>query len=185
MAKRKARRKKRTLSQPRAAYLSRPRKRRGRKKRGTSKKVRLSDLWNPTMAANAGRQIVGAAMGGAAWGFTEKMIPMTSPGQKLIYGGVAAFITSALFKMPNIACGMAGAATYSALKDAGFMAEGEQENTYVKNMDKMPLMLMNDQPIDPQMGIGLLSDAMQNPMATAANYYTPQYASPYNQVYSY
>lgn len=168
------------MSAPRT--LSRPRRRKAkrssrRRHMSSSGKTRLSDLWNPTVATEVGRQVVGAAIGGGAWGMMERMMPMNSPGQKLLYGGVAGFVTGALFKMPNIGCGIVGAATYSALKDSGFMADGESENTYVRNMDQMPLMLMNDQPIDPAMGMAMLSDAMPQ------QYYIPQYATPYNEVY--
>lgn len=181
--KRRARRRKRRLSdgtqlsRPRRRHMAAPRRRRGKRK--SSRKTRLSDLWNPTVASQVGRQIVGNALGGATWVLAEKMMPMSSPGQKILYGGIAAFVTGAMFKMPNISAGLMGAATYSAFKDSGFLGD-EGENSYVKNMDQMPLMLMNDQPIDPAQGMAMLSEAMPG---NYGGYATPAYASPYAQPY--
>jgi len=73
------------------------------------KKGMLAELFNPAMAQAGGRSILSGAIGGAAAGVLNKLLPSTMDTKtKGFYQIGAGFITATVMKLPNVGSGMAG-----------------------------------------------------------------------------
>jgi hypothetical protein len=112
------------------------------RKRVTRRKGMLSELFNPTMAQAAGKTVVSGAIGGAAAGLLNKVLPddMT-PKTKAFYTLGAGFIAASVAKLPNVGAGMAGVGMYNLLTVSGYLAEDGDFYNYADEMEGLPVVL--------------------------------------------
>jgi hypothetical protein len=109
------------------------------RKRVTRKKGMLAELFNPNMAQAAGKTVLSGAIGGVGAGFLAKLLPDSiEPKTKAFYQLAGGFLTATMFKMPNVAAGMAGVGMYNLLNQSGYLAEGYD---YADEMESLPVVL--------------------------------------------
>lgn len=110
------------------------------RKRVTRRKGMLSELFNPAMAQAAGKTVVSGAVGGAAAGLLQKMLPDTmTPKTKAFYTLGAGFLAASVAKLPNVGAGMAGVGMYNLMTVSGYLAE--DDFSYADEMEGLPVVL--------------------------------------------
>lgn len=110
-----------------------------RRRRTTRKKGLLSEMFNPAMASGAAKTLLSGAVGGLGAGLLGKVLPATTGVEmRAGYTLAAGFITSTVFKLPNVGAGMAAVAVKELLTAKGLLAEGAN---YADSMDSLPMVL--------------------------------------------
>jgi hypothetical protein len=110
-----------------------------RRRRSTSKKGLLSEMFNPAMASGAAKTLLSGAVGGLGAGLLGKVLPATTGVEmRAGYTLAAGFITSTVFKLPNVGAGMAAVAVKELLTAKGLLAEGAN---YADSIDSLPMVL--------------------------------------------
>lgn len=110
-----------------------------RRRRTTRKKGLLSEMFNPAMASGAAKTLLSGAVGGLGAGLLGKVLPATTGVEmRAAYTLGAGFITSTVFKLPNVGAGMAAVAVKELLTAKGLLAEGAN---YADSMDSLPMVL--------------------------------------------
>jgi hypothetical protein len=110
-----------------------------RRRRSTAKKGLLSEMFNPAMASGAAKTLLSGAVGGLGAGLLGKVLPAsTSVEMRAAYTLGAGFITSTVFKLPNVGAGMAAVGVKELLTAKGLLAEGAN---YADSMDSLPMVL--------------------------------------------
>jgi hypothetical protein len=101
----------------------------------------LSEFFDPKSAQAAAMVSIEGAAGGVGAHFLTKILPANLSAQnKGIITIGAGFITSAMFKRPNLGAGMAAVGAVDLLRGVGFLAEGDEYN-YANGMDSLPMVL--------------------------------------------
>jgi hypothetical protein len=139
-----AKRKKTTRARRRksAPMMSAPRRARRRRSRAA-----LSELFNPTTAAAAGRAVGAGAIGGMIAGGVSRLLTNRPAYERILAVGAASFVTYAVLGYPHMASGMAGAlaATESAPIYNKFMSEGSLvDYADVDALNTMPTEVMSE-----------------------------------------
>jgi hypothetical protein len=151
--KRAPRKRSRSLSEGLSRKVGRKRISR---RRSTSKKGILSEMFTPATTREAAKGIISGAVGGYAFGMVEPIINENIE-NPLARTGIAlglSFLTYSVLKMPNVSSGMAGAFGYSLSKrmsglnemnDTAF-ADDESLEEYPEYLDEMgePVYLAAD-----------------------------------------
>lgn len=110
-----------------------------RRRRTTRKKGLLSEMFNPIQAQGAAKTLLSGAVGGLGAGLLAKVLPATtSTEMRAAYTLGAGFLTSTVFKLPNVGAGMAAVAVKELLSAKGLLAEGAN---YADEMDALPMVL--------------------------------------------
>lgn len=110
-----------------------------RRRRTTRKKGLLSEMFNPIQAQGAAKTLLSGAVGGLGAGLLAKVLPATtSTEMRAAYTLGAGFLTSTVFKLPNVGAGMAAVAVKELLSAKGLLAEGAN---YANDMDALPMVL--------------------------------------------
>lgn len=110
-----------------------------RRRRTTRKKGLLSEMFNPIQAQGAAKTLLSGAVGGLGAGLLAKVLPATtSTEMRAAYTLGAGFLTSTVFKLPNVGAGMAAVAVKELLSAKGLLAEGAN---YADGMDALPMVL--------------------------------------------
>ncbi len=151
--KRAPRKRSRSLSEGLSRKVGRKRISR---RRSSSKKGILSEMFTPATTREAAKGIISGALGGYAFGMVEPIINENIE-NPLARTGVAlglSFLTYSVLKMPNVSSGMAGAFGYSlAQKMSGLsemnetaFADDESLEEYPEYLDEMgePVYLAED-----------------------------------------
>lgn len=115
-----------------------------RRRSTRSRKTGLSEMFNPTVAANSAKGTLAAMAGGTAAGIINKMIPPTSG--KLMRLGIAfglGFVASA-FNMPNTGAGFTGGMIVASFPN-GFLND-DDDTTFADedSLSDAPLFLDED-----------------------------------------
>ena len=139
-----AKRKKTTRTRRRKAapMMSAPRRSRRRRSRSA-----LSEMFNPTTAAAAGRAVAAGAVGGMIAGGVSRLLANRPVYERIAAVGAASFVTYAVLGYPHMASGMAGAlaATESAPIYNKFMSEGSLvDYADVDALNTMPTEVMSE-----------------------------------------
>jgi hypothetical protein len=101
----------------------------------------LSEFFDPKSAQAAAMVSIEGAAGGVGAHFLTKILPANLSAQnKGIITIGAGFITTAMFKRPNLGAGMAAVGAVDLLRGVGFLAEGNEYN-YANGMDSLPMVL--------------------------------------------
>lgn len=141
MAKRKKSTKTRSRRR-RSPMMSAPR-RTTRRRRSRSA---LSEMFNPTTAAAAGRAVAAGAVGGLLAGGVSRLLSKRPVYERIAAVGAASFVTYAVLGYPHMASGMAGAmaATESAPIYNKFMGESLVDYADVDALNSMPAEVMSE-----------------------------------------
>ena len=142
MAKRKKSTKTRSRRK-RSPMMSAPR-RTTRRRRSRSA---LSEMFNPTTAAAAGRAVAAGAVGGLLAGGVSRLLSKRPVYERIAAVGAASFLTYAVLGYPHMASGMAGAmaATESAPIYNKFMSENSLvDYADVDALNSMPAEVMSE-----------------------------------------
>jgi len=108
-----------------------------RTRRVSRKRSMLSEFFDPKSAQAAAMVSLEGAAGGVSAHFLSKVLPANLSAQnKGIITIGAGFITTAVFKRPNLGAGMAAVGAVDLLRGVGFLAEG-----YANGMDSLPMVL--------------------------------------------
>ena len=128
-----------------ARRTSAPRRRRTttkattRRRRTTRKKGLLSEMFNPAMATGAAKTLLSGAVGGLGAGLLGKLLPAsTSTEMRAAYTLGAGFVTSTVFKLPNVGAGMAAIGVSELMKAKGLLSENYQ---YADAVENLPMVL--------------------------------------------
>ena len=150
------------------ARKSAPRRRRttvkapARRRRTTRKKGLLSEMFNPAMATGAAKTLLSGAVGGLGAGLLGKLLPTTtSTEMRAAYTLGAGFVTSTVFKLPNVGAGMAAVAVKELMTAKGLLAE---DYSYASGVESLPMVLNENEAMYLQEGA--------NPMYLAENDYS-------------
>jgi len=109
------------------------------RRRRATKKGLLSEMFNPAMASGAAKTLLSGAVGGLGAGLLGKVLPATtSVEMRAGYTLAAGFLTSTVFKLPNVGAGMAAVAVKELMSAKGLLAEGAN---YANDMDSLPMVL--------------------------------------------
>jgi hypothetical protein len=109
------------------------------RRRRATKKGLLSEMFNPAMASGAAKTLLSGAVGGLGAGLLGKVLPATtSVEMRAAYTLGAGFLTSTVFKLPNVGAGMAAVAVKELMSAKGLLAEGAN---YANDMDSLPMVL--------------------------------------------
>jgi len=109
------------------------------RRRRATKKGLLSEMFNPAMASGAAKTLLSGAVGGLGAGLLGKVLPATtSVEMRAGYTLAAGFLTSTVFKLPNVGAGMAAVAVKELMSAKGLLAEGAN---YADSMDSLPMVL--------------------------------------------
>lgn len=122
--------------------MSAPRRTRRRRSRSA-----LSEMFNPTTAAAAGRAVAAGAIGGMIAGGVSRLLTNRPVYERIAAVGAASFVTYAVLGYPHMASGMAGAlaATESAPIYNKFMSEGSLvDYADVDALNTMPTEVMSE-----------------------------------------
>jgi hypothetical protein len=96
-------------------------------------------MFNPAMASGAAKTLLSGAVGGLGAGLLGKVLPATtSVEMRAAYTLGAGFLTSTVFKLPNVGAGMAAVAVKELMSAKGLLAEGAN---YANDMDSLPMVL--------------------------------------------
>lgn len=110
-----------------------------RRRRTTRKKGLLSEMFNPIQAQGAAKTLLSGAVGGLGAGLLAKVLPATtSTEMRAAYTLGAGFLTSTVFKLPNVGAGMAAVAVKELMSAKGLLAEGAN---YANDLDALPMVL--------------------------------------------
>jgi hypothetical protein len=110
-----------------------------RRRRSSAKKGLLSEMFNPAMASGAAKTLLSGAVGGLGAGLLGKVLPATtSLEMRAAYTLGAGFVTSTVFKLPNVGAGMAAVAVKELLSAKGLLAESA---SYADPMASLPMVL--------------------------------------------
>ena len=141
MAKRKKTTKTRSRRR-RSLMMSAPR-RTTRRRRSRSA---LSEMFNATTAAAAGRAVAAGAVGGLIAGGVSRLLSKRPTYERIAAVGAASFVTYAVLGYPHMASGMAGAmaATESAPIYSKFMSESLVDYADVDALNSMPAEVMSE-----------------------------------------
>lgn len=114
-----------------------------RRRRSTRKKGLLSEMFNPIQAQGAAKVLLSGAVGGLGAGLLNKVLPAaTTTEMRAVYTLGAGFITSTVFKLPNVGAGMAAVGVKELLSAKGLLAEGAN---YASDLDSLPMVLNENQ----------------------------------------
>lgn len=117
----------------RTAVKAAPRRRR------TVKKGLLSELTSPAQVQGAAKTLLSGAVGGLGAGLLNKILPATtSVEMRAAYTLGAGFVTSTVFKLPNVGAGMAAVGVSNLLSAKGLLSESAN---YADSMDSLPMVL--------------------------------------------
>jgi hypothetical protein len=109
------------------------------RRRRATKKGLLSEMFNPAMASGAAKTLLSGAVGGLGAGLLGKVLPATtSVEMRAGYTLAAGFLTSTVFKLPNVGAGMAAVAVKELMSAKGLLAEGAN---YANGLDSLPMVL--------------------------------------------
>jgi hypothetical protein len=109
------------------------------RRRRATKKGLLSEMFNPAMASGAAKTLLSGAVGGLGAGLLGKVLPATtSVEMRAAYTLGAGFLTSTVFKLPNVGAGMAAVAVKELMSAKGLLAENAN---YANDMDSLPMVL--------------------------------------------
>jgi hypothetical protein len=110
-----------------------------RRRRTTRSKGLLSEMIKPAQVQGAAKTLLSGAVGGLGAGLLNKVLPATtSVEMRAAYTLGAGFVTSTVFKLPNVGAGMAAVAVKELLNAKGLLAEGA---SYADLMDSLPMIL--------------------------------------------
>lgn len=110
-----------------------------RRRRTTRKKGLLSEMFNPAMATGAAKTLLSGAVGGLGAGLLGKLLPAsTSTEMRAAYTLGAGFVTSTVFKLPNVGAGMAAIGVSELMKAKGLLSESYQ---YASAVESLPMVL--------------------------------------------
>lgn len=110
-----------------------------RRRRSTRSKGLLSEMIKPAQVQGAAKTLLSGAVGGLGAGLLNKVLPATtSVEMRAAYTLGAGFVTSTVFKLPNVGAGMAAVAVKELLNAKGLLAEGA---SYADPMDSLPMVL--------------------------------------------
>jgi len=110
-----------------------------RRRRTTRSKGLLSEMIKPAQVQGAAKTLLSGAVGGLGAGLLNKVLPATtSVEMRAAYTLGAGFVTSTVFKLPNVGAGMAAVAVKELLNAKGLLAEGA---SYADPMDSLPMVL--------------------------------------------
>jgi hypothetical protein len=110
-----------------------------RRRRTTRSKGLLSEMIKPAQVQGAAKTLLSGAVGGLGAGLLNKVLPATtSVEMRAAYTLGAGFVTSTVFKLPNVGAGMAAVAVKELLNAKGLLAEGAN---YADSMDSLPMVL--------------------------------------------
>lgn len=128
-----------------ARRTSAPRRRRTttkattQRRRTTRKKGLLSEMFSPAMATGAAKTLLSGAVGGLGAGLLGKLLPAsTSTEMRAAYTLGAGFVTSTVFKLPNVGAGMAAIGVSELMKAKGLLSENYQ---YANAVESLPMVL--------------------------------------------
>jgi hypothetical protein len=109
------------------------------RRRRTVKKGLLSELTSPAQVQGAAKTLLSGAVGGLGAGLLNKILPATtSVEMRAAYTLGAGFLTSTVFKLPNVGAGMAAVGVSNLLSAKGLLAEGAN---YADSMESLPMVL--------------------------------------------
>lgn len=127
-----------------------------RRRRSTAKKGLLSEMFNPAMASGAAKTLLSGAVGGLGAGLLGKVLPATTGVEmRAGYTLAAGFITSTVFKLPNVGAGMAAVAVKELMTAKGLLSEGAN---YADSMDSLPMVLNENEAMYLNEGMYLAED---------------------------
>jgi hypothetical protein len=110
-----------------------------RRRRSTRSKGLLSEMIKPAQVQGAAKTLLSGAVGGLGAGLLNKVLPATtSVEMRAAYTLGAGFVTSTVFKLPNVGAGMAAVAVKELLNAKGLLAEGA---SYADPIDSLPMVL--------------------------------------------
>ena len=110
-----------------------------RRRRSTRSKGLLSEMIKPAQVQGAAKTLLSGAVGGLGAGLLNKVLPAsTTVEMRAAYTLGAGFVTSTVFKLPNVGAGMAAVAVKELLNAKGLLAEGA---SYADPMDSLPMVL--------------------------------------------
>lgn len=110
-----------------------------RRRRSTRSKGLLSEMIKPAQVQGAAKVLLSGAVGGLGAGLLNKVLPAsTSVEMRAAYTLGAGFVTSTVFKLPNVGAGMAAVAVKELLNAKGLLAEGAN---YASDIDSLPMVL--------------------------------------------
>ena len=110
-----------------------------RRRRTTRSKGLLSEMIKPAQVQGAAKVLLSGAVGGLGAGLLNKVLPATtSVEMRAAYTLGAGFVTSTVFKLPNVGAGMAAVAVKELLNAKGLLAEGAN---YASDIDSLPMVL--------------------------------------------
>jgi len=110
-----------------------------RRRRSTRSKGLLSEMIKPAQVQGAAKTLLSGAVGGLGAGLLNKVLPAsTSVEMRAAYTLGAGFVTSTVFKLPNVGAGMAAVAVKELLNAKGLLAEG---TSYADPIDSLPMVL--------------------------------------------
>ena len=141
MARRRTTRKRATTTRKRTRTTRAAAPARRTTRRVSRRRSMLSEFFDPKSAQAAAMVSIEGAAGGVGAHFLTKILPANLSAQnKGIITIGAGFITSAMFKRPNLGAGMAAVGAVDLLRGVGFLAEGDEYN-YANGMDSLPMVL--------------------------------------------
>ena len=109
------------------------------RRRTTRKKGLLSEMFSPAMATGAAKTLLSGAVGGLGAGLLGKLLPAsTSTEMRAAYTLGAGFVTSTVFKLPNVGAGMAAVGVSELMKSKGLLSEDYQ---YASAVESLPMVL--------------------------------------------
>lgn len=140
MARRRTTRKRATTTRKRTRSTRAAAPARRTTRRVSRKRSMLSEFFDPKSAQAAAMVSLEGAAGGVSAHFLSKVLPANLSAQnKGIITIGAGFITTAVFKRPNLGAGMAAVGAVDLLRGVGFLAEGDYN--YANGMDSLPMVL--------------------------------------------
>jgi hypothetical protein len=113
------------------------------RRRRTVKKGLLSELTSPAQVQGAAKTLLSGAVGGLGAGLLNKILPATtSVEMRAAYTLGAGFLTSTVFKLPNVGAGMAAVGVSNLLSAKGLLAENAN---FANDMERLPMVLNEDE----------------------------------------
>lgn len=110
------------------------------RRRTTRKKGLLSEMFSPAMATGAAKTLLSGAVGGLGAGLLGKLLPAsTSTEMRAAYTLGAGFVTSTVFKLPNVGAGMAAVGVSELMKSKGLLSEDNYQ--YADAVESLPMVL--------------------------------------------
>jgi hypothetical protein len=110
-----------------------------RRRRTTRSKGLLSQMANPAQIQGAAKTLLSGAVGGLGAGLLNKVLPATtSVEMRAAYTLGAGFVTSTVFKLPNVGAGMAAVAVRDLMSAKGLLAEGA---SFADPIESLPMVL--------------------------------------------